>query len=136
MEKKDDNSRINGPLMATITTLAHESSQDPCIEQRIPDPCTIVIVGASGDLTARKIVPSLFNLFINGDLPTPGVIMGCGRTSLTDHEFRDKMQEACLDSTGMNVSKWERFSECLTISDNSGLKLRQCREYGLQCICE
>ena len=113
MEKQHDNSNISAPLMATMTTQDHEINVDPCEEQKRPDPCTIVIVGASGDLTARKIVPSLFSLFIKGELPEPCVILGCGRTNLNDHEFRGRMKEVCLSLNEVNGSDWERFSEFL-----------------------
>ena len=60
MERQDENTDINAPLMATLTTQDHEINLDPCAGQKEPDPCVIVIVGASGDLTARKIIPSLW----------------------------------------------------------------------------
>ncbi|MBL7102411.1 MAG: hypothetical protein ISS60_06600, partial [Desulfobacteraceae bacterium] len=44
------------------------------------EPCTLVIIGASGDLTARKLVPALLNLYLNDGLPDPFLIVGCGRT--------------------------------------------------------
>jgi len=113
MEKQHDNSNISAPLMATMTTQDHEIKVDSCEEKKRPDPCTIVILGASGDLTARKIVPSLFSLFIKGDLPEPCVILGCGRTNLNDHEFRGRMKGVCLSLNEVNGSEWERFSEFL-----------------------
>ena len=42
-------------------------------------PCTIVIFGASGDLTSRKLIPALFSLYIQGKLPDPVAIVGCAR---------------------------------------------------------
>ena len=48
------------------------------------DPCLIVIFGATGDLTARKLIPALFDLFVDGNLPRPCSIVGCGRTSLNN----------------------------------------------------
>ncbi|MBW1852306.1 MAG: glucose-6-phosphate dehydrogenase [Deltaproteobacteria bacterium] len=99
--------------MASIRTQDQEHAFEPGVVNNRPDPCTIVIVGASGDLTARKIVPALFSLYLNGELPDPCVILGCGRSSLSDHEFRDKMEEACLRSSSVNDSAWRRFSEYL-----------------------
>jgi len=113
MEKRSDSSSVNDPLMAKVTTRDHEISPDLCTAQKKPDSCTVVIIGASGDLTARKIVPSLFRLFINGELPSPCVILGCGRTKLNDHDFRGKMKEACLKSNEMKASNWDLFSEFL-----------------------
>ena len=52
------------------------------------DPLTIVIFGASGDLTKRKLVPALFGLFSKGRLPEKLNIVGYGRTNLSPEEFR------------------------------------------------
>ncbi len=55
--------------------------------------CNIIIVGASGDLTQRKLIPALFSLFCNGLLPEDCRIFGFARTQLTDEEFRAKVVE-------------------------------------------
>jgi glucose-6-phosphate 1-dehydrogenase len=99
--------------METVADNYNESASPSCIIQQRPDPCTIVILGASGDLTARKIVPSLFHLYLNEDLPQPCVIFGCGRTGMTDIEFRNRMKNACLGTDRANDSEWLRFSELL-----------------------
>ncbi|MBN2356810.1 glucose-6-phosphate dehydrogenase [candidate division KSB1 bacterium] len=57
------------------------------------DPFTMVIFGASGDLTGRRLVPALFSLYQGNLLPDQYVILGLGRTSLTDDEFRHRMLE-------------------------------------------
>ena len=51
----------------------------------------IVIFGASGDLTARKLIPAMFNLFQKGLLPEKYGILGVGRSVYTDDEFRKKV---------------------------------------------
>jgi len=51
----------------------------------------LVIFGASGDLTARKLVPALFNLFLAGHLPENFVILGVSRSDMTDGAFRNKV---------------------------------------------
>ena len=51
----------------------------------------LVIFGASGDLTARKLVPALFNLFLAGQLPENFVVLGVSRSDMTDDEFRNKV---------------------------------------------
>ncbi len=55
------------------------------------DPHIIVIFGASGDLTKRKLIPALYDLFIQNLLPEKFFIVGVGRTELTDTGFREKM---------------------------------------------
>ena len=60
---------------------------------RIPDPYIIVIFGASGDLTRRKLIPALYELQTQKLLPANYVILGAGRTNLTNEQFRRKMEE-------------------------------------------
>ncbi|MBW2157713.1 MAG: glucose-6-phosphate dehydrogenase, partial [Deltaproteobacteria bacterium] len=78
------------------------------------DPCTIVIVGATGDLTARKLVPALFNLYLNGGLPDSFSIVGCGRTKLNDQQFREKMETALMATSLMDQTKWHSFAAALS----------------------
>jgi glucose-6-phosphate 1-dehydrogenase len=59
-----------------------------------PENCVIVIFGASGDLTKRKLMPALFNLFQNKLLPDNFAVLGIGQTAHTDESFRDKMTES------------------------------------------
>lgn len=51
----------------------------------------LVIFGASGDLTARKLVPALYNLYKGNHLPDNFVVLGASRSSITDEEFRQKV---------------------------------------------
>lgn len=50
----------------------------------------LVIFGASGDLTARKLIPAIYHLFKGGHLPTSFVVLGVSRSNMTDQEFRKK----------------------------------------------
>lgn len=82
--------------------------------QPAPDqsPCLLVIFGATGDLTARKLVPALFSLFLNGILPSPFAIVGCGRTILDADGFRALLGEKCAAAT-INHARWPEFSALL-----------------------
>lgn len=64
-----------------------------CTEHR-PQPCGITIFGASGDLTYRKLLPALFQLFLKRLMPEQFFILGCARTPMTDDAFREKAQES------------------------------------------
>ncbi len=86
-----------------------------------PDPCTIVLFGASGDLTHRKLVPALFNLFRGGLLPPKIGIVGFARRPKSDEAFRQEMRDSILrHSTGPRDSNaegaeetkalWEKFA--------------------------
>ena len=59
---------------------------------RKPDKHILVIFGASGDLTYRKLIPSVYDLFSQKLLPDQFGVMGVGRTSLTHEQFRKKME--------------------------------------------
>ncbi|MEZ5303928.1 MAG: glucose-6-phosphate dehydrogenase [Verrucomicrobiales bacterium] len=57
-----------------------------------PEPCTVVIFGATGDLTHRKLIPALYNLTADGELP-PGLrVVGFARREKSDEEFRDGLE--------------------------------------------
>jgi glucose-6-phosphate 1-dehydrogenase len=59
----------------------------------VPESHIIVIFGASGDLTRRKLIPALYQLFLDKLLPAHFAILGASRSEFTDDEFRDKMRE-------------------------------------------
>lgn len=68
------------------------------IPERRPDPCALVIFGASGDLTRRKLVPALWHLRQQGLLPQAFILLGVARRELDDESFRAQMRQA-LDET-------------------------------------
>lgn len=61
---------------------------------RTPEPCTMVIFGASGDLTSRKLVPALYNLARERRLPGGFSVVGFARRDWSDDHFRDLLREA------------------------------------------
>jgi glucose-6-phosphate 1-dehydrogenase len=71
-------------------------SQVPKAGERIPNPGILVIFGASGDLTKRKLVPALYHLEQDGLLPKDFAIVGVARRPLGD-EFAADMREGLLD---------------------------------------
>jgi glucose-6-phosphate 1-dehydrogenase len=88
-------------------------SRRQCISPEPLDPCTIVIFGASGDLAARKLIPALFNLFLNGGLPDRLRIVGCARTPMEEDAFRDRMRPAAGVPAREDGSRWESFAAML-----------------------
>ena len=56
-----------------------------------PDNCIIAIFGASGDLTKRKLLPALFDLYHKNLMPRNFAILGVGRSDYTDESFREKV---------------------------------------------
>ncbi|HET7010928.1 MAG TPA: glucose-6-phosphate dehydrogenase [Anaerolineales bacterium] len=74
---------------------------------------TLVIFGASGDLTRRKLVPSLFGLFGKGRLPDSFQLLGVARSEATDDAFRSDMRRAVLGEEAKSNSSWESFASRL-----------------------
>ncbi len=78
-------------------------------KDRSLEPCMIVIFGASGDLTRRKLIPALYTLFAQGQLPHPFTIVGCSRTVMDNHQFRVHLQKHCQE-TGTVMDDWDEFA--------------------------
>ena len=72
------------PSAALVTGQAPDLGLPPqvCLFEGALDPCVLIIFGATGDLTAIKLMPALYNLFLWGGLPSPCCIVGCARTAL------------------------------------------------------
>jgi glucose-6-phosphate 1-dehydrogenase len=79
---------------------------------RKSDPCVMVIFGASGDLTHRKLIPALHNLARDGYLSGDFAVLGLARTNLTDEQFRDKISAEVKASGSEEAKKaWEWLRE-------------------------
>ena len=79
----------------------------------MPQPCTVVIFGASGDLTYRKLIPALYNIAADGDLPAALSVVGFARREKTDASFREELQIAARKYSRQTVNDelWKSFSE-------------------------
>jgi glucose-6-phosphate 1-dehydrogenase len=98
------------PLMASVSAPDLGLGEAACLAQLPADPCTVVILGATGDLTARKLLPALFDLYRRKTLSEPFLVVGCGRTRLSSEEFRRRAR-AALDAAGRaEPGSWERFA--------------------------
>jgi len=80
-----------------------------CRISRRPDNCVIVIFGASGDLSARKLFPSLVRLYLTGDLPENFAIVGTARTDMTTDAFREKIREWLTKADGLIDADYDGF---------------------------
>jgi glucose-6-phosphate 1-dehydrogenase len=63
------------------------------IEDRTGDPCAVVIFGASGDLTRRKLMPAIYNLALSRSLPSGFAVVGVARREKSSDQFRAEMKE-------------------------------------------
>lgn len=73
---------------------------------------TIVIFGASGDLTQRKLIPALFNLYRKGRLQTEVNVVGVSRTEYTHEAFRAKLKDGLLEFAPQlfDAESWDHFA--------------------------
>jgi glucose-6-phosphate 1-dehydrogenase len=78
----------------------------------LPKPCNVVIFGASGDLTYRKLIPALYNIEADGDMPATTHITGFARRPKTDEVFRQELGEALakFSRSGKVEDVWNDFA--------------------------
>ncbi len=77
-------------------------------------PTIILILGGSGDLTDRKLVPALYNLFLDDQIPEKFAIIGLGRTEYTDTKYRTYLRKGLDDYSRRGKTKkedWEIFKD-------------------------
>lgn len=78
----------------------------------MPEPCSLVIFGATGDLTHRKLVPALYNLAADGNLPPSISVIGFARREKTDEQFRSELETAArkFSRQKINDELWTNFA--------------------------
>src|SRR5882762_5106368 len=116
MNRAADQSEVN-PLREGLSTRA------------VPQPCSVVIFGATGDLTHRKLLPALYNLAADGELPPAVSVIGFARRPKSDDDFRKEMEEAVKKFSRQTVRDeiWKTFGQSIfyhqsDFSDESGFK--------------
>ncbi len=104
MKSTTSNSALDNPLMEEV------------FASKTPEPCILVIFGATGDLTARKLVPALFNLSHEGQLPAHFACVGFARRQASSEQFRKEMRKAIDQFSRTPVSDqrlWDAFANQL-----------------------
>jgi glucose-6-phosphate 1-dehydrogenase len=95
---------------------------------RVPDPCAVVLFGATGDLTHRKLAPALFNLARGGNLPSEYAIVGFARRDWTDDQLRAELEKSLRNPSDPDFAKlWPEFASHVvfasgTFDDPEGYK--------------
>ncbi len=80
---------------------------------RKPDAAVLVVFGAGGDLTWRKITPALYNLFLDGWLPEKFSVVGLDIKDLSDEQFRERLKDGIDQFSRSGKTKpddWKKFS--------------------------
>ncbi|MEI7865400.1 MAG: glucose-6-phosphate dehydrogenase [Chthoniobacterales bacterium] len=82
------------------------------ISRAVAEPCTLVIFGATGDLTRRKLIPALYNLAADGNLPSGLAVVCFARREKTSEGFRDELAEATrkYSRRPVNEELWRQFA--------------------------
>lgn len=104
--------------MALTTTAMPKQFTNPLADvatmQKVADPCILVIFGATGDLTARKLLPAIYNLNKDGLLPTHFACIGFARKEKSNEDFRKEVEISVNQfSRTKPIDKdiWESFQE-------------------------
>jgi glucose-6-phosphate 1-dehydrogenase len=107
-----DREKLDAYIDTVVKSQAPDLQIPPeaCLVDGTVDPCAIVIFGATGDLTSRKLAPSLYNLYLTGSLPENFVILGAARSEMSHDQFRERIKDALGD---YDLSRWEGFGKAL-----------------------
>ncbi|HEY2614343.1 MAG TPA: glucose-6-phosphate dehydrogenase [Chthoniobacterales bacterium] len=96
-------------------TLPANPLREGLATRAVPQACSIVIFGATGDLTMRKLIPALYNIAADGELPPAVTVIGFARRQKTDEEFRKEQEEATRKFSRQTVRDeiWNAFAQSL-----------------------
>ncbi len=95
-------------------TLDINPLREGIITRHAPEPCAVIIFGASGDLTKRKLVPALYNLAHEGQLPSSFAIIGFARSPKGHDEFRAQLREGVEEFSRfrpINPAVWDALAQ-------------------------
>lgn len=89
--------------------------KESLISRQRPGPCSLVIFGATGDLTHRKLIPALYNLAVDGELPPQTKVLAFARRDKSDQGFRAELEEANRKHSrqGHDDAIWNHFAESI-----------------------
>lgn len=82
--------------------------------ERTAEPCTVIIFGASGDLTKRKLVPALYRLSQEKLLPAEFAVVGFSRSAMSHDDFRSKMKDGVItfsEAKRVDEEVWRSFAQ-------------------------
>ena len=94
----------------------------PIRREPTAEPCALVIFGANGDLSRRKLVPALYNLMVDGALPEPIAIIGIDRRNVTPDELRASLRESTAQFSRrqpIDSTTWNAFAAALDFTSGA-----------------
>jgi glucose-6-phosphate 1-dehydrogenase len=96
-------------------TLIENPLREGLVSRATPGTCAIVIFGATGDLTHRKLIPALYNLAADGDLPPGLSVVGFARRDKKDEAFREELYEAARKFSRQPIDDalWKNFASSI-----------------------
>jgi len=85
------------------------------IKPVVASPVTLVIFGGAGDLARRKLLPALYNLYVDGLLPAQFAAVGVGRTQMSDDAYREAAKKGVTEFSRrpLDERSWETFARSL-----------------------
>lgn len=104
------------------------------MKQKIIKNLALIIFGASGDLTYRKLIPAVFDLYKQNSLPQNFAVLGVARSSFTDDSFRDKMKDGirqfatAKDITDDELNSFSQKLHYLSINTDEGTEYSKLKE--------
>ncbi|MGA0110901.1 MAG: glucose-6-phosphate dehydrogenase, partial [Chthoniobacterales bacterium] len=95
-----------------MDTENHNPFREGLVNRAVAEPCALVIFGATGDLTRRKLIPALYNLAADGNLPSGLAVVCFARRDKTNEGFRAELGEAArkYSRRPVNDELWARFA--------------------------
>ncbi len=96
------------------STIVSTAPTNKDVVRKVPEPCVVVIFGASGDLTERKLMPALFSLACEELLPENFAVVGVARSEMDNDSFRQKVKEGIARFSRLKpdeCSAWPKFAE-------------------------
>ncbi len=92
-------------------------SGDPILRETTVEPCSVVILGVTGDLCRRKLMPAIYNVARQGRLPDSFAMVGCARSVKSDDDLRVRLRQACEEH-----SRTQPLDESTWASLESGIR--------------
>jgi len=98
--------------MSDLSSIAESNPLRQALPRaRVAEPCSVVLFGATGDLTHRKLVPALYHLDQGGHLPGECAIVGFARRDWSDQQFRDELKKSLANPKDSEFEEsWTEFS--------------------------